>query len=374
MIHVFIGTKAQYIKMAPLLRRMDAEGVEYRLIDSGQHAEAAAPFRAELGVRDPDLRLGRGRDVNSIPQALRWALGLAGHFVSRSRLRRRVFAGHDGVCVVHGDTPTTLVSALLAKRAGLAVAHVEAGLRTFRWLHPFPEEIVRVLVGRISDVLFAPGPVAAANLRDAAVRGRVVEQPANTILESVRDALGTDSGILEPPANRAVCDGGGDLPAAALAPAVVTMHRVENLHRRSRREALIEVVESLAPHSRVCWVLHGPTDRALAGEARRRLVALGVELVPLMAHRDFLVLLAAAPFVITDGGSIQEECALLGVPTLVWRDRTDRPDGLGENVVLSRYDPTTVSDFLRDPQSHRRPPRAPEFSPSAQILAELAGW
>ena len=376
MIHVFIGTKAQYIKMAPLLRRMDAEGVEYRLIDSGQHAEAAVPFRAELGVREPDLRLGRGRDVDSIPQAMRWAAGLAGHFVSRSRLRRRVFAGHDGVCVVHGDTPTTLISALLAKRAGMAVAHVEAGLRTFRWLHPFPEEIVRVLVGRISDVLFAPGPVAAANLRDAAVRGRVVEQPANTVLESVRDALGTDSGLLEPPASPAVCDGGGGLPAPAPAPApaVVTMHRVENLHRRSRREALIEAVESLAPHSRVCWVLHGPTDRALAGEARRRLVALGVELVPLMAHRDFLVLLAAAPFVITDGGSIQEECALLGVPTLLWRDRTDRPDGLGENVVLSRYDPTTVSDFLRDPQRHRRPPGAPDFSPSAQILAELAGW
>ena len=170
MIHVFIGTKAQYIKMAPLLRRMDAEQVDYRLIDSGQHGGLTAALRAELGVREPDFRLGRNRDVVSVPQAVGWALGLAGHLASRSRLRNRVFGGHGGVCVVHGDTPSTLMSALLAKRAGMAVAHVEAGLRTFRWLHPFPEEIVRVLVGRIADVLFAPGPEAASNLRDAAVR------------------------------------------------------------------------------------------------------------------------------------------------------------------------------------------------------------
>ena len=97
MIHVFIGTKAQYIKMAPLLRRMDDERVDYRLIDSGQHAALAERYRSEFGLRDPDLRMGGDDDVESIPEAVRWALGLSVRLVSRTKLRDEVFGGHDGV-------------------------------------------------------------------------------------------------------------------------------------------------------------------------------------------------------------------------------------------------------------------------------------
>ena len=363
MIHVFIGTKAQYIKMAPLLRRMDAAGVDYRLIDSGQHATLAGSYRSEFGLRDPDFRMGGAGDVVSIPQALRWAMGLSWRLISRSRLRRDVFSGHGGVCVVHGDTPTTLLSVLMAKRAGLAVAHVESGLRTHRLFHPFPEEIMRVVVPRLADVLFAPGPEAASNLRRSGVKAKIVEQPSNTVLESLGDAVAAVPGD--------ECGSGGARPAA---PVIVTMHRVENLHRRARREALVELAVSLSAEMPVRWVLHGPTERALAGEPRRRLEAAGVELVGLTPRREFLEMVAAAPFIVTDGGSIQEECAALGVPTLLWCDRTGRPDGVGENVVLSHYDSRIVEEFLRAPQQHRRPPRMPEVSPSEQILAELAAW
>ena len=363
MIHVFIGTKAQYIKMAPLLRRMDAAGVGYRLIDSGQHGGLTAALRDELGVREPDLRMGRNRDIVSIPQAFRWALGLSGRLASRSRLRDRVFGGHGGVCVVHGDTPTTLLSTLMAKRAGLAVAQVEAGLRTHRLLHPFPEEIIRVLVPRLADVLFAPGPEAASNLRRSGVKGKIIEQSANTVLESVKDTLGDKHGA-EPGSS-----GGG--PAA---PVIVTMHIVENVHRRDRREALVDAVEALAESTPVRWVMHGHTERALAGDARQRLEAADVELVPLRPRGEFLAMVSSAPFVITDGGSIQEECALIGVPTLLWRDCTERPDGLGENIVLSHYDRHIVEEFLSDPERYRRPRRLPEVSPTVQILAELDAW
>ena len=363
MIHVFIGTKAQYIKMAPLLRRMDAEGVEYRLIDSGQHGGLTASLRRELGVRNPDCRLGPGRDIVSVPQALRWALGLSRHLVLRSRLRNRVFGGHGGVCVVHGDTPTTLLSTLMAKRAGLAVAQVESGLRTHRLLHPFPEEMIRVLVPRLAAVLFAPGPEAASNLRRSGVKGKIIEQSSNTVLESVRDTLGDERDTEPGP--------GGGGPGA---PVIVTMHIVENVHRRDRREALVDAVEALAGSVPVRWVMHGHTERALAGNARQRLEAAGVELVSLRPRGEFLAMVSSAPFVITDGGSIQEECALLGVPTLLWRDCTERPDGLGENIVLSHYDRGIVKEFLSDPERYRRPRRMPEVSPTAQILAELDAW
>ncbi len=365
MIHVFIGTKAQYVKLSPLLKRLRAEGVPYRLIDSGQHARVSASMRAEMGLPEPDVRLGGGdRDVTSVPQALRWTLGVARHLVSGARLRREVFAGRGGVCVVHGDTPTTLLSALMAKRAGLAVAHVEAGLRTHHWLHPFPEEIIRVAVGRLADVLFAPDSGAAANLARTGVKGRVVVQSGNTVLESVRAAVASGEDLA----------GIGTGADAGTGPAVVTMHRVENLHRRPRLRGLVDLAADLASCGPVRWVLHGPTERALAGGLRDRLAAAGVELTGLAPHDQFLAMLAAAPFVITDGGSIQEECALLGTPTLLWRNRTDRADGLGRNVVLSRYDPAVVGDFLADPGRWRRPVSIPEVSPSAEILDGLAPW
>ena len=358
MIHVFIGTKAQYIKMAPLLRRMDDERVDYRLIDSGQHAALAERYRREFGLRDPDLQMGGGGDVESIPEAVGWALGLAVRLVSRTKLRDEVFGGQDGVCVVHGDTPTTLLSVLMAKRAGLAVAHVESGLRSRRMFHPFPEELTRMFLPRLMDVMFAPGPEAVSNLRQMGVKGKIVEQSANTVLESVRDSIGEGQE-----------DGDG-----SAGPAIVTMHLVENIHRRDRREALVDVVEAMAATVPVRWVMHGHTERALSGDARPRLEVAGVELVPLKPRGEFLEMVASAPFVITDGGSIQEECALLGVPTLLWRDCSERPDGLGKNIVLSRYDREVVDDFLRDPQQYRRPRQFPEVSPSERILVELDEW
>jgi len=241
---------------------------------------------------------------------------------------------------------------VMARRAGLAVAHLEAGLSSGRWLHPFPEEIIRFLVARRADLLFAPDEQAVDNLQAMGVNGRIVALPGNTVLEALRR-----SG----PVGRAE------------GPAIITMHRVENLHRRSRREGLAALAEQLAARRDVRWLLHQPTVAALGEATLERMARAGVELSELVGHSEFLGMLAAAPFVITDGGSIQEECARLGVPTLLWRKRTDRPDGLGANVVLSCYDGPTINDFVNQPDRFRRPLQVPDVSPSARILEVLCG-
>ena len=356
MIHVFLGTKAQYIKTAPLLRVLDERGVAYRLIDSGQHGALSVGLREELGVRAPDHLLAEGADIDTIPQAVVWAAKLALRLLDGRRLRREVFGGHGGVCVVHGDTPSTLLSALMARRAGLEVAHLEAGLRSKHLLHPFPEEVIRRIVMRISALLFAPDSHAVANLRRMRVRGRIVPLPANTVVEALAHDLDRAEATAEP--------GGGK--------AMVTMHRVENLNRRERVEALVRTVERIAVGQSVRFVLHGPTTDTLCRRGwRQRLEAAGVELVGLASHGQFTRWLHEAPFVITDGGSIQEECALLGVPTLLWRAATERPDGLGANVVLSRYRPEVVRAFLDDPQRHRRPAATDRLRPSEVVLDHL---
>jgi len=373
LIHVFVGTQAEYIKMSPLLWRMESTGIPYRLIDSGQHADRSKSFRDELGLRAPDHAMGGTRSVDSVPAALWWAAGLGRKLALPRRLDRTVFGGRPGICVVHGDTPTTLIGALMAKRAGLALAHVEAGLRTHRWLHPFPEEIIRVAVDRLADLLFAPNDEAADELRKRRVRGRIIAGSSNTISDALRAAL--ESRPAGTPTTPDMSGGARSHSSQSRShPVVVTMHRVENLHRRRRMQALVHTITQLAQTTPVRWYVHEPTRRALGSAGLAGLEASGVELGPMAPYAEFARALARAPFAITDGGSIQEECALLGVPVLLWRDRTDRADGLGSNVVLSRYDPAVVEAFLADPQRFRRARRLPQSSPSQEILEVLADW
>jgi UDP-N-acetylglucosamine 2-epimerase (non-hydrolysing) len=352
-IHVFLGTKAQYIKTAPLLRLMDQRGVPYRLIDSGQHGALSVGLREELGVRPPDHVLAEGVDITRIPQALWWAAKLALRLFDGARLRREVFGGRRGVCVVHGDTPSTLLSALMARRAGLQVAHLEAGLRSGHLLHPFPEELIRVVVMRLAHVLFTPDDAAVANLARMRLGGRVVPLPGNTVAEALHHEL----------------DGAAE---QAPGPVIVTLHRVENLNRRERVEQLVSTVERIAEDHQVTFVQHGPTIDTLRRRGLgERLDAAGVTMRPLAPHGEFVTMLRNAPFVITDGGSIQEECALLGTPTLLWRAATERQDGVGDNVVVSGYEPAVIERFLAQPQAHRGRPVTSRQSPSAVALDHL---
>ncbi len=351
-VTVFVGTKAEYIKTAPLMRLMQERGIPYRLVDSGQHAEFGKELRRRLGVKEPDFHLPGVADVSTIPHALAWSIRLAFRLLQpRRRLRRTLFAGHAGVCVVHGDTPTTLLATLLAKRAGMVVAHLESGLRSHSLTHPFPEEIIRILVMRRADLLFAPDETAADNLTRMAVKGRIVRLPGNTVTDAVEYAA---------------------THTAEEGPVMATMHRVENLQRKARLEGWVDLLLRVAREHPVEFAMHEPTRIALAKSGGiDRLRAGGVVITELQPYAEFVAKVAAAPFVVTDGGSIQEESAFLGVPCLLWRDRTERSDGVGESVVVSRYDDGVIGRFLADPSVHRRDRMRLGESPSEVVLGAL---
>jgi UDP-N-acetylglucosamine 2-epimerase (non-hydrolysing) len=150
------------------------------------------------------------------------------------------------------------------------------------------------------------------------------------------------------------------------------MHRVENLKRRDRVKGFVRLILEIAETYDVLFVVHGPTKRTFERSGMlAELHRAGIETAELMAHSEFTRALAAAPLVVTDGGSIQEECALLGVPTLLWRGKTERPDGLGANVVLPDYRTDVTAAFLADPDAVRREPLALEAAPSRIVLDTL---
>lgn len=360
-IDVVIGTKAQYIKTAPLLRLLQRQGVAFRLIDTGQHAALTPGLREALGIGAPDVQLGRAGNVKSIAEALSWAAAIVWMIIARpGYLKTRVFSVGPGYCVIHGDTPSTLLALLMAKRAGKTVVHLEAGLRSFDLLRPFPEEIIRILCMRSSDLLFAPSAWAMNNLRLLRVRGRCVQLSQNTNVEAMYHALGA--------ADRSL------IPGSPYC--MITLHRVETIFSRKRLHFMLEVARRVARDRTVLFVLHDPTEKKLRDfRMLDDLAAIpGVRTLPLLPHAQFLALLEHAEFVITDGGSIQEESFYLDVPCLVMRTETERTEGVGGNVRLGHFNWPEVDSFLSDFRSLRRGAHVQNEHPSAAIVGAMADF
>lgn len=361
MIHIIIGTKAQFIKMAPVMKEFESRGVSCNFINLGQHAETVSKLLWQFHIQDPRVKIqdsGR-KDISSIFGIIKW---LAGHFatiVFRPRyLRTTVFKGQDGIALIHGDTLSTLIGLLMAKRAGLKVAHVESGLRSWNSLHPFPEELIRVFCMRVSDYLFAPSGEAVENLKKMKVRGTVFNTHWNTGIDATRAAVrGQGSGV-----------------SKAQHPYVlVSIHRFENLYSKKRFRFILDTVDEVSKKFNVVFVMHGPTERKLtkAVVSGQWSLVRNITYLPLQNYTEFLGLIKDAEFIITDGGSIQEECCYLGKPCLIMRKRTERGDGVGRNAMLASFDKTIIYAFIRDYEKYKKKETIPEMSPSIMLVDEI---
>lgn len=357
---VLVGTKAQYIKTAPILRELDRRGLAYTLVYTGQHSETFDLLEAAFGTRPADDILVPGVEAATHASFARWTFAFWRAAIARVAGKRWA-RSHLGI--VHGDTASTLFTAIALRLAGVRVAHVEAGLRSPKLMEPFPEEIIRRLVSRLTAVHFAPDGVAVRNLQGQ--RGRIVDTRGNTLRDALAmalsrwDALPTVGG-----------EGGY---------AVASIHRSENLSQRANLDLLLEEVVATAAQTPVKFVLHPVTRERICarGWIQRLQAQPGLEMLDRMDYPDFVRLLIGASFLMTDGGSNQEEAAMMGLPTLLLRRATERPDGLESNVVLSELDRGRIRGFVAGHAGGRWPLRLVEGpSPSSVIVdvlqAELA--
>jgi UDP-N-acetylglucosamine 2-epimerase (non-hydrolysing) len=362
MIHIFIGTKAQFIKTIPIIRELDARKIAYNLIDSGQHAEISRGLIAQFGLNPPDVRLRDStQDIVSLGQALVWALkwGFRATFSPRW-IKCNLFKGQNGICLIHGDTLSTLLSLYLAKRAGQKVAHIEAGLRSYSIFHPFPEELIRLITMHKADILFAPSNWAYENLHKMKVRGKIINVGENTIADTIKFALTRKPKDMHHES----------------AYVLVTIHRLETLYSRARLRQLVELLIKIAADHQVLFVLHKPTQKQLEKFSLFDKLQTNpkIRLLPMQNYFDFLQLLKGCEFLITDGGSIQEESYYLNIPCLVMRKKTERTEGLGENVCLAEFDERKI-DYFRQNYTQFKRKTEPEsgVSPSQLIVDELCG-
>ena len=353
MIHVVIGTKAQLIKMAPVLKALQNNGLPYRFVSTGQHRETMDDILDNFKLDGPDYRLYSGRDITSIMAMAVWSIRILWKTLTR---RHEIFGDdHNGIVLVHGDTFSTLLGALMARFAGLRLGHVESGLRSFNLCHPFPEEIIRLLTFRLAHYFFCPGPWALSNL--VTYPGIKIDTGGNTLADAIKYAL--DANGIEPVAFP-------DRPFG-----VVTLHRFENIFSHSTLEKVVDIVERISQNHYLLFILHKPTENKLRefGLYQRLAQLENVELRQRYDFFRFIRLIGSAAFIVSDGGSNQEECYYLGKPVILLRKATERREGLGENCLLSSYNYELFDQFLANISSYNRSPQAWQNSPS-QIIAE----
>ena len=362
MIHIFVGTKAQFIKMAPIMMELNKREIPYNLIDAGQHGGLTGDLLEQFELENPDVYLRSEKTtIKTIWQAIKWTTNNLFQIVFKPKnISKNIFQNEKGVCLIHGDTLTTLISLLYAKRCGIKVAHVEAGLRSYRLFDPFPEEIIRLLAMRFSDILFAPSDWAYQNLQKMGYENKTVHAGGNTIIDTVRYALEKVNGRLQ-----------SDQPYI-----IVTIHRVETIYSKSRLKFIVEFLEEVANRWQVRFVLHHPTENQLRrNDLFNRLEKNpNIQLSTLQPYIKFIGLLAHAEFIVTDGGSIQEESYILNKPCLIMRSTSERMEGLGENAFLADFDNVHIAQFLEKLPSLNRVELADSIKPSASIIDHIVQY
>ncbi|MGI8310925.1 non-hydrolyzing UDP-N-acetylglucosamine 2-epimerase [Saccharopolyspora hattusasensis] len=342
------GTRPNYMKIKAVMEALEQRGAECVLVHTGQHYDYAMNelFFKELRIRRPDQHLGVGSGTHA-EQTGRAMLAFD-PIVAELR---------PDIVVVDGDDNSTLACALVATKAGQFVAHVEAGPRSGDW--SMPEEVNRVAVDSISDVLLAPSEDAFANLRAEGYRQDKMHLVGNVSLDTLLANL--DRARARP-----VLDSLG-VPRGGFA--LVTLHRPSNVDSHDTLGGLLRALAELAQELPVVFPVHPRTRAKMVQDLPH-----GVLAVDPLGYLDFVALQDAAAVVLTDSGGVQAETTMLGVPCLTLRENTEWPVTItkGTNQLVGR-DPLRIMAAARKLIECPPPPRRPALwdGRASQRVAEV---
>ena len=313
MFTIVLGTKAELIKTVPVMKELEKRNYEYFFIHTGHHD--FKKMCEEFEIKEPDIVLFKPPKATSrfflkTFKALRW-----GPFLSYKLLK--VFSKLETkFLLVHGDTITTAVTSSTSffyPFKKWLTCHLEAGLRSFDFFEPFPEEISRVVADKFCDILFAVSELAEKNLKKENVKGKIIKT-GNTIVESVKLAL--KKGKKSKRKNFVL----------------VNIHRNENLQSKIRMKKIVEIINSVTLP--IYWPIHDQTKYALKKYNLWKEVKnnRNIEFSGLISYFQFLQEMKKCKFVITDGVSIQEESLILKKPCIILRRKTERIEGLKTGI------------------------------------------
>ena len=349
-----VGARPQFIKCAPVSRILRKAAVEV-LVHTGQHYDRGMSdvFFEQLSIPKPDYEL----NVGSGSHAVQTGEMLKG-------IEKVLQQEAPDVCLVYGDTNSTLAAALAAAKLHIPVAHVEAGLRSFNRV--MPEEINRVLTDHVSSLLFCPTDESVANLAREGITDSVY-QVGNVMQDALFAALEvaeTQSTILE---NHELVHGGYYL---------ATVHRAENTDRPEKLVGILQALATLAESGhRIVFPVHPRTRKILSelnGESRYP-----IDMIAPVSYLDMIMLAKHAGLILTDSGGLQNEARWLEVPCVTLREETEWTETIASGWnLLAGADPERILENAARLTSGDVPDRLPlqKRHVAARVCELLVSW
>ena len=306
------GTRPEAIKMAPLVKELEKrDEVESIVCVTAQHREMLDQVLTVFDIKpDYDLNIMKqGQTLSEITS--RVLLGLE-EIIQKEK---------PNIILVHGDTTTTFAGALAAFYNQVDIGHVEAGLRTWNKYSPFPEEMNRQMVDRMTDMYFAPTSVSKNNLIGEGIAAEKIYVTGNTAIDAMSTTVKKDY-------SNSILDWVGDNRMLLL-----TAHRRENLGEPMRHifKAIKRIVDEY-DDVRVVYPIHkNPKVREIAKEVFGDMNK--IKLIEPLEVIDFHNFQNKSYVILSDSGGIQEEAPSLGKPVLVLRNTTERPEGISAGTL-----------------------------------------
>lgn len=339
---LLLGTRPEAVKLLPVIHLLTKDDrFSARVAVTGQHREMVDQILDPFGIV-PDIKLDimqQGQSLNDIVCRV------------MPRLDALYAETEPALVMVQGDTTSAFCGALAAFHRGIQVAHVEAGLRSYNRFHPYPEESNRKMISACAGIHLAPTPDSAENLLKEGARREEIYVTGNTAVDSLLMTLAQPE-LLEKCKAPLALKGDGRM-------VLITVHRRESWAPWKARESekdhlplerIFEAIaESARENPRVDFVYPVHRNPQVGGPARRILgERRNVHLLDPLPYIPFVGLMAKATAILTDSGGIQEEAPSLGVPVLVLRETTERPEGLAARTSrLVGTDPSTIQSELQ---------------------------
>ena len=315
---IVAGARPNFMKIAPIYREARKRGVGCKLVHTGQHydTEMSGTFFEDLDIPVPDFMLNAGAGSHAVQTA-------------------RIMVRFEKVCLAEkpqllmtvGDVNSTLACSIVAKKLGIQVAHVEAGLRSGDMA--MPEEINRIVTDSISDYFFVTEESGIQNLLKEAKRRDSIHFVGNVMIDNLLHQVKQ----LDAPSPAFLQTSVYALKPVERSYAFLTLHRPSNVDRKSTFEEIAEALNVIAKKRKIFFPMHPRTKKA--AKAFHIQFSKNIVLLPPLSFKESLYLWKDAEVVLTDSGGLQEETTALGVPCVTIRENTERPITVekGTNVL-----------------------------------------
>ena len=313
-----VGTRPNFMKLAPLVDEFKKQKIEHFLVHTGQHydEEMSRLFFNDLGIPKPNINLGVGS--GSQEEQIRKIT---------TELEKVLVKERPNIVVVVGDVNSTLAGAEAAHKLGIKVAHVEAGLRSFD--KTMPEEMNRILTDKISDFLFTTEESGNKNLMNEGISKDKIFFVGNVMIDTllIHKQKAQKSNILS------------KFKLNKNDYSVLTLHRPSNVDTKEDFKNIISILEEIQDKIKIVFPIHPRTKKniQLFNLKEKMKNMKNLIITEPWGYLDFLCLMSNSKFVLTDSGGIQEETTILGIPCITLRKNTERPVTVeqGTNLLVS---------------------------------------